>query len=124
VERAAPAASNQARVGAWVREVLGVAVASNPSERALRAAEEVIELAQAVGLEPETLHLLVDYVYARPAGEAPQEIAGSLVSLYAVAEAIGVQADVEFEVEMARIRQPEVIERVRRRQGEKREILG
>lgn len=115
--------SAQACVADWVRTTLGAVVASNAAERSLRAAEEAIELAQACGADADSVHRLVDYVFSRPAGEPGQEIAGTLVSTYAVAAALGVNANEVLDVELARIHTPEVIERVRRRQAEKREVV-
>jgi len=46
-----------------------------------------------------------------------------MVTLYAAATALKVDADAEFETELERVQQPEVIERCRRRQLEKREAL-
>lgn len=115
------AESNQFRVTEWVREVFDEATASNAPERALRAAEEVIELTQACGVDREAVHRLVDYVFGRPVGEPAKEVAGSLVTIYAAAHALGVDAQKEFETEIMRVWEPEVIERVRRRQQEKRE---
>ena len=114
---------NQTRIAAWVFETFGPRVAADAKERVLRAVEEVVELAQAVGLEPPVIHRLVDYVFSRPAGKPDQEIAGSMVTLYAAAEALEVDADAVFEEELARIQRPEIIERCRRRQSEKREAL-
>jgi hypothetical protein len=111
--------TNQSRIGDWVRSTLGEDVARNIPERALRAAEEVIELAQACNVPAETLHRLVDYVFSRPAGKAYQEIGGSMVTLYAAAEALKLDADVCLVMECERIETPEVIERCRRRQLEK-----
>ena len=116
-------ASNQDRVEVWACQVLGLKSASDIVERVLRAVEEVLELAQTVGVGRDQLHRLVDYVYGRPVGKAAQEIAGSMVTLYAAAGALGIDAQTAFETEMARIQQPEVIERVRRRQTEKREAI-
>lgn len=118
-----PLAGNQTRVAAWVLEALGAESAVNVKERSVRTVEETVELAQACGVDPETLHRLVDYVYSRPAGKPEQEIAGSLVTLYSVATALDVDAQQELEKELERIWQPEVIERCRRRQHEKREAL-
>jgi len=114
---------SQSRVTSWVCSTFGKEVAMNVPERALRIAEEAIELAQACGLDAATLHRLVDYVFGRPVGEAGQEVAGCMVTLYAVASALGVDADTAFETELARIQRPEVIERCRRRQAEKRAAL-
>lgn len=114
---------SQPRVAAWCQEVLGPESSANVEERSVRTAEEAIELTQACGVDAETLHKLVDYVYSRPAGKPAQEIAGTLVTLYSVAAALGVDAERELEKELGRIWQPEVIERCRRRQHEKREAL-
>lgn len=113
----------QSRVTAWVRECFTEAEAKDAPERSLRTAEEALELAQAVGVDAETLHRLVDYVFSRPVGKPEQEIAGTMVTLYAMANALGVDADAAFETELARIQTPEVMDRCRRRQHEKREAL-
>jgi len=110
-------------VAAWVRETFGEASAENAPERTLRAVEEVVELAQALDVDPATLHRLIDYVYSRPVGNVGQEIAGSLVTIFAAAAALEVDVDEVFAAEMDRIHTPEVIERCRRRQHEKREAL-
>ena len=115
--------SAQRRVAAWVVEALGGDRAHDAAERALRTAEEAIELAQACGIASETLHCLVNYVLERPIGDAAQEIGGTLLTLYSTAEALGIHADAAFEAELARIQQPEVMEKIRRRQSEKREAL-
>lgn len=115
--------SAQRRVAAWVAEALGNDSAHDAAERALRTAEEAIELAQACDVPREALHRLVDYVFVRPVGDAMQEIGGTLLTLYSTAEALGVDADAAFEAELARIQRPEVMEKVRRRQSEKREAL-
>ena len=115
--------TNQPRIAAWVRKVFTEAEAQNAPERALRLVEEAIELAQACGVGRDALHRLVDYVLDRPVGDPAQEVAGTMVTLYALAQAINVDADDAFENEVSRIQQPEVIDRVRRRQHEKRAAL-
>lgn len=115
--------TNQFRVSAWVRAVFTEKEATDAPERSLRLAEEAIELAQACGVDAATLHRLVDYVLSRPTGKAAQEIAGCMVTVYAAASALGVDADSELEAELVRIHRPEVIERCRRRQHEKRAAL-
>jgi hypothetical protein len=115
--------NNQPRIASWVRKVFTESESTNAPERSLRVAEEAIELAQACGIDAEALHRLVDYVCGRPIGEPAKEIAGCLVTVYAAAEALGVDAQEQFEIEVSRIHQPEVIDRVRRRQKEKREAM-
>lgn len=119
-----PQNSNQGRVAKWIRESLGEESASNGIERTLRFVEEAVELAQACGVDAGIVRRLVDYVFDRSVGDPPKEIAGCMVSLYGAASALGVDADEEFKKELIRIRQPEVIERCRQRQTEKREALG
>jgi len=116
----------QERVHSWVLIALGEETAANAQERALRTVEEVVELAQVCGVDAATLHRCIDYVLARPVGAAEREIAGSLVTLYSTAATLGVDADAAFEKELARLQQPEVIERCRLRQIEKRaaQIVG
>jgi hypothetical protein len=113
----------QIQVADWVVAALGEETARDIPERSLRFAEEAIELTQACGVDVETVHRLVDYVFSRPVGNPAQEIAGSLVTLYSTAAALGIDADAELEKELDRIWRPEVIERCRRRQHEKREVL-
>lgn len=114
--------THQSRVTIWAHKIFGYQVASNVPERSLRFVEEAVELAQACGSSAAELHRLVDYVYARPVGEPAKEIAGSLVTLYVLASALDVDVDKALEVELVRINTPEVIERVLRRQKEKREV--
>lgn len=115
---------NQERVTDWVRSTFTMKEANDVPERALRMAEEAIELAQACDVDVATAHRLVDYVFSRPKGRPAQELAGCMVALYAVAAATGDDADAELEKELERIRHPEVVERCRRRQHEKRAALG
>ena len=113
----------QGCIGAWVTTAFGERIARDAGERVLRFVEEAVELAQACDTDPAVLHRLVDYVYWRPKGTHVQEVAGSMVTLLAIANALDVDAESAFEVEQARIHQPEIIEKVRARQKEKRESL-
>lgn len=110
--------TTQERVAAWVRTALNEEAPRDVPERAYRALEEAIELAQACGLGAGSAHTLVERVYAKPVGDPKKELAGCQVTLYAVAEALGANLESEFEIEMVRINRPEVIERVRRRRNE------
>ena len=115
--------TRQLTIEKWARRVLGDDVFTNTKERALRLAEEALELAQALGVPVDDVHRLVDYVYARPVGEPAQEIAGTMVTLYSVAASAGIDADEAFEDEVKRIHTPEIEAKVRRRQAEKRQAL-
>lgn len=114
----------QQAIEEWDQDVFTAAELRDGPERTLRHVEEAVELAQACGVKPEQIHRLVDYVFARPAGEPGQEIAGSLVTLLTAANVLGVDVEDEFVDELDRIRRPEVIARIRRRQSEKREVTG
>lgn len=114
--------SDQELIADWIRAVLSEESATNAPERSLRLAEEALELTQALGVDKDSLHKLVDYVYSRPPGKPEQEIAGCLVTLYGVASALRVSAQQAFDAEYIRISQPEVMDRVRRRQAEKRVV--
>lgn len=111
---------DQEQVASWIKETLGEDAASNGQERVLRLVEEAIELAQALDINVETLIRLILYVYAREPGKPAQEIAGCMVTLYGAASALSVDAHEVFAAELQRIHTPEVMERVRRRQAEKR----
>ncbi len=114
----------QPTIESWARRVLGDETLQNRPERALRVAEEAVELAQCMGVGADQLHRLVDYVYARPPGTPGQEIAGTLVTLYAAAVSVRVDAEEELRLEVERIHRPEIEEKVRRRQAEKRALVG
>ena len=114
----------QQAIEEWDQDVFTSAELRDGAERSLRHVEEAVELAQACGVKPEQIHRLVDYVFARPAGEPGQEIAGSLVTLLTAANVLDVDVATVFTIELERIRQPGVIARIRRRQTEKREVTG
>lgn len=119
-----PMSRLQETIKSWALRVLGRESFANNAERALRVAEEAVELAQCMGVEAADMHRLVDYVYARPAGTPAQEIAGTLVTLYAAAASVGVDAEEALRAEVERIHQPEIEDKVRRRQAEKRALVG
>jgi len=78
----------QMRVDDWVRDCFGHDVAEHRGERVSRFMEEALELAQASGeFTAAHAHQMVDYVFSRPKGEVPQEIAGVAITLMALANA-------------------------------------
>lgn len=116
--------SNQDKVADWIGRVFTSAELIDIPERALRVLEESCELAQAAGCTKEQAHKLIDYVFSRPKGAIAFEIAGTMVTLYALAQVYDVDAQWYFDREIERINDPAVIARVQRRQAEKREITG
>lgn len=67
--------------------------AARPKERAARLVEEAVEVAQALGLEDHVILRLVLRVYGRPPGELAQEIGGVGITLEALAENAGLNAE-------------------------------
>lgn len=88
--------------------------------RGRRFLEEALELHQANGGTVEEAHFLVDYVFGRPVGEVPQEIGGVMVTLYALAEVLGVSVEEAEVAEIDRVLS-KPIEHFQCRQQEKRE---
>jgi hypothetical protein len=93
----------QATVGRWCAAAFGKDHASSLPQRGIRLLEEAIEAYQATGAPAEKAHALVDYIFARPAGELPQELGGVGVTLLALAEAAGLSSDQEEAREVARV---------------------
>lgn len=87
-------------VGHWVQTKFG-SVGLEPKERGLRCAEEAIELGQALTVDREAMHKLVDHVYDRPVGDPVEEIGGVMICVQAAASILGIsindQADKEWE---------------------------
>lgn len=86
----------------WARETFGD-VAFDPRERALRFVEEAVELAHAIGLDAETLALIMARVYSRPAGAVPREIGQCLATFECLARVLEIDADRECTTELARV---------------------
>lgn len=71
--------------------------------RSLRLTEEVIELAQALGVDQAKMHLLVDTVYSRPVGYAEQEIGGVLLTTVALCETKNWDVEERLLAELSRV---------------------
>jgi hypothetical protein len=93
----------QRRVSQWCAAAFGDDHAASIEQRAVRFAEESIELAQACGADPAMLHRLIDHVYSRPVGDRAQEFGGVGVTLLALAQACKVSADDEERREFDRV---------------------
>lgn len=91
------------RIVKWVHRCLGEPLQSSLWERGMRIVEEAMELAQTMGVERDSMYLLVDYVNSRPTGKAPQEAAGVLVTLLAACDAMKIDIAQEVEREVTRI---------------------
>lgn len=115
----ADAQSLQAEVGHWLVDCFGQTIAGDSMERNHRFLEEALELAQANGASADEAHALVDYVFARPVGQKPQEAGQALITLAALCHAAGVNLELEAAIEMNRIKQPDVMARIREKQRNK-----
>lgn len=95
--------NQQRRVETWVTQCFGEDILLNKRERIRRFVEEALELAQATGLTMQDICDVGNYVYARPVGEVPQEVAGCGVTLLGIGAAFGIDVMEEIEKEISRI---------------------
>jgi NTP pyrophosphatase (non-canonical NTP hydrolase) len=86
----------------WAVEAFGPG-ANHPVERGMRVAEEAIELAQATGATREEVHSLVEFIYAKPPGDLTREVGQVALTLDAVAELNGIDAQAEGWNELRRV---------------------
>ncbi len=110
----------QRRVWVWCTHVF----AERPGwqekrQRVQRFIEEALELAQACDVPREDMERLVSYVYGRPVGDPQQELGGTVITLAALAEALGLDAEAAGFDEMERVERPDVSEKVRAKQKAK-----
>lgn len=120
--QAAPAAVAgpfQARVQPWLLACFGEMIAGDREERNHRFLEEALELVQSLGCTQSEAHQLVDYVYGRTVGIPAQEVGGVMVTLAALCLANGMDMHDAGEVELTRINDPVVVEKIRAKQAAK-----
>jgi hypothetical protein len=86
----------------WAERNFG-SVALSRQERAARCVEEAIEIAQAERLPFEVLMKIASRVYERPPGSLAQEIGGMFITLEAMAEVAGLDAEQCAQAEYGRI---------------------
>ena len=103
----------------WAEMCFRPSVVNDVRERLRRFLEEALELVQSLGLPRETAHRLVDYVYDRPVGNPDQEVGGVGVTLGVLCSVVSIDMEECFDVELDRILQPEVMEKVRAKQAAK-----
>lgn len=96
-------ADRQTLVGRWCVAAFGEKQTTSLPYRGIRFMEEAIETAQAAGCDQEMIHRLVDYVFARPVGQLGQELGGVGVTVLALANAAGLDADAEERAEVDRV---------------------
>ena len=86
----------------WGLRCFGVEHMRNRSVRALRFAEEAIELAQVCGVSEDKAAELVRVVYSRPVGHVMQEVGGSMVTLSVLCHTLGIDLEDAFQIEVCR----------------------
>ena len=86
----------------WGCRCFGVEHMNNKPIRALRFAEEAVELAQACGVPRKTMLECVHVVYERAPGNALQETGGSMVTLAILARLMHIDLEAAFEYEVRR----------------------
>lgn len=92
----------QALIGEWVSRAFSP-VLINPNdllERSRRVLEEALELYQSVGGVRSTVDLLADRTFSRPRGSAEQELGQVGITLLAFANAAGLSADRQEQIEV------------------------
>ncbi|WP_439398510.1 hypothetical protein ACRQ5Q_14565 [Bradyrhizobium sp. PMVTL-01] len=87
----------------WALRSFGHEHVYNLSIRALRCAEEAIELAQAYDVPKSTVLQLVDVVYSRPPGNVDQELGGVAMTATILAAARHQDLDSYLETELRRV---------------------
>lgn len=73
----------------WGERCFGKSHMRDPAIRALRLAEEAVELTQACNVDKDMMHKLVDTVYSRPRGDEHQELGGVLLTASVMAHCLG-----------------------------------
>lgn len=87
----------------WATRSFGREHVYNFPVRALRLAEEAVELAQAYKVPKEKMLDLIEIVYSRPAGDPEQELGGVMMTATVLAGAHGHDPDAFFEIELRRV---------------------
>lgn len=101
------------RMHDWLVMCFGSAILDDKEERIIRLTEEVLELAQAEGMTREQATGLVKQVFDKPVGDVFQELGGVMVCLSAYVLVAKQDPELAFEVELTRIEQPSMIEKIR-----------
>lgn len=109
----------QHSVSEWMDKCFLPSLYSNMTERGDRLLEEVLELLQAHGYNKARVPTLVDYVFDRPVGEPAQEVGGVMVTLAGYCWVAGLDMHAAGDAELARINQPEVMDKIRQKQEAK-----
>jgi hypothetical protein len=113
----------QKLVGKWMEKTFHHLLYRNRIERGDRLLEEVLELLQSHDYPPERVTTLVEYVYNRPKGDPKQEVGGVMITLAGYCHVADLDMHHLGWQELIRIMQPEVMEKIRKKQAAKNEIF-
>lgn len=111
--------SFQVGVARWMDLCFLPSLYSNMIERGDRLVEEVFELLQSHGYDPNRIATLVDYVWNRPVGEPGQEVGGVMVTLAGYCHIAALDMHAEGDRELQRITRPEIMAKIRAKQEAK-----
>ena len=106
----------QQRISTWMLNCFNLKIANDVNERNHRFLEESLELVQSLGTTKEEALILVNYVFDRELGEPYQEVGGVMVTLGALCNAVTLDMDGCAELELTRIEQPEIMNKIRLKQ--------
>lgn len=87
----------------WARRSFGDEHVYNGPVRALRLAEEAVELAQSYGIPKDKVLDLVEIVYSRPVGVPSQELGGVMMTATVLAASLGHDPETYLENELRRV---------------------
>lgn len=87
----------------WAVRCFGARHVASPGIRALRLAEEAIELAQAAGVTEVEIGLLTKNVYQRPPGTMFQELGGVFMTANVLAVSQGIDPQDAYTTELRRV---------------------
>lgn len=103
----------------WAHACFGKEIAEDKVERNHRFIEEAMELVQSLGCTREEALDVLEYTYDRPKGEPTQEVGGVMVTLAALCAANEIYMVECGEVELDRITQPYIMDKIRMKQAAK-----
>lgn len=102
----------------WLEHVFG-SKTNDREERTIRLLEEVMELAQAEGVDWNQVNRLAEQVYKKPVGQVKQELGGVLVTLGSYLACTAQDPNSAYEQEFSRCESPEIIEKIRKKHSQK-----
>lgn len=89
---------------AWAVDTFGD-IAKDPHERACRFVEEAIELAQAAGIDRDTLGKIIERVYSRNPGDLRKEVGQAALTIELFAEVLHIDAGRAAQAEYSRVQE-------------------